>query len=200
MIKYVLDENANSNTSISYIKNVYTDLDDRCLKVAWSNDTASRFPLNFLRDNCKCPQCFEPSSRQKRFNTAGDLMKDIEIDEAVISEDGQHLKCTWTGGHESRYSLQWLHSMRMPEENEARPRNSDSLVKDELILWNREMMQDNIPFHDYNVVINEDEGLFDFLYCLYQNGILVLDNAPARDGLLWELTARIGYHKRTHYG
>ena len=200
MIKYVLDENASSNTSISYIKNVYTDLDDRCLKVAWSNGTASRFPLSFLRDNCKCPQCFEPSSRQKRFNTVRDLMKDIEIDEAVISEDGQHLKCAWTGGHESRYSLQWLYSMRMPEENEARPRNSDSLVKDELILWNREMMQDNIPFHDYNVVINEDKGLFDFLYSLYQNGILVLDNAPARDGLLLELAARIGYHKRTYYG
>lgn len=200
MINYVLDTHDNSKVSISYIKNVYTDFDDRCLKVAWSNGTASRFPLNFLRDNCKCPECFEPSSKQKLFNTARDLMKDIEIDQAVISGDGQYLNCIWPGGHKSSYSLHWLHDMRMPEENKVRPRNSDSLVKDELILWNREMMQDNVPFYDYNLLMNEDKGLFDSLYCLYQNGILVIDNAPARDGVLMELAARIGYHKRTHYG
>lgn len=198
MINYVLDTHDNSKVSISYIKNVYTD--DRCLKVAWSNGTASRFPLNFLRDNCKCPECFEPSSKQKLFNTARDLMKDIEIDQAVISGDGQYLNCIWPGGHKSSYSLHWLHDMRMPEENKVRPRNSDSLVKDELILWNREMMQDNVPFYDYNLLMNEDKGLFDSLYCLYQNGILVIDNAPARNGVLMELAARIGYHKRTHYG
>ena len=200
MMNYALDTCDNSNHSISYIKNVYTDFDDRCLKVAWSNGTASRFPLNFLRDNCKCPECFEPSSKQKLFNTARDRMKDIEIDQALISDDGQHLNCIWPGGHKSSYSLHWLHDMRMPEENEVRPRNSDSLVKDELILWNREMMQDNVPFYDYNLLMNEDKGLFDSLYCLYQNGILVIDNAPARDGVLMELAARIGYHKRTHYG
>ena len=200
MMNYVLDTRDNSNHSISYIKNVYTDFDDRCLKVAWSNGTASRFPLNFLRDNCKCPECFEPSSKQKLFNTARDRMKDIEIDQALISDDGQHLNCIWPGGHKSSYSLHWLHDMRMPEENEVRPRNSDSLVKDELILWNREMMQDNVPLYDYNLLMNEDKGLFDSLYCLYQNGILVIDNAPARDGVLMELAARIGYHKRTHYG
>ena len=198
MMNYVLDTHDNSNHSISYIKNVYTDFDDRCLKVAWSNGTASRFPLNFLRDNCKCPECFEPSSKQKLFNTARDLMKDIEIDQAVISDDGQYLNCIWPGGHKSSYSLHWLHDMRMPEENKVR--NSDSLVKDELILWNREMMQDNVPLYDYNLLMNEDKGLFDSLYCLYQNGILVIDNAPARDGVLMELAARIGYHKRTHYG
>ena len=198
MMNYVLDTRDNSNHSISYIKNVYTDFDDRCLKVAWSNGTASRFPLNFLRDNCKCPECFEPSSKQKLFNTARDLMKDIKIDQAVISDDGQYLNCIWPGGHKSSYSLHWLHDMRMPEENKVR--NSDSLVKDELILWNREMMQDNVPLYDYNLLMNEDKGLFDSLYCLYQNGILVIDNAPARDGVLMELAARIGYHKRTHYG
>ena len=200
MMNYALDTCDNSNHSISYIKNVYTDFDDRCLKVAWSNGTASRFPLNFLRDNCKCPECFEPSSKQKLFNTARDRMEDIEIDQALISDDGQHLNCIWPGGHKSSYSLHWLHDMRMPEENEVRPRNSDSLVKDELILWNREMMQDNVPFYDYNLLMNEDKGLFDSLYCLYQNGILVIDNAPARDGVLMELAARIGYHQRTHYG
>ena len=198
MINYVLGTHDNSKDSISYIKNVYAD--DRCLKVAWSNGTASRFPLNFLRDNCKCPECFEPSSKQNLFNTARDLMKDIEIDQAVISDDGQYLNCIWPGGHKSSYSLHWLHDMRMPEENKVRPRNSDSLVKDELILWNREMMQDNVPLYDYNLLMNEDKGLFDSLYCLYQNGILVIDNAPARDGVLMELAARIGYHKRTHYG
>jgi gamma-butyrobetaine dioxygenase len=194
-----IDTSGNSSNS-SYIKNVYKDLDDRCLKVAWSDGTASRFPYNYLRDNCTCPKCFESSSKQKLFNTARDLMMDIQIEEAVISEDGRYLKCIWPGGHESSYSLHLLHNMRMPEKNELRQRNSDGLVKDELILWNREMMQDKIPFHDYNVLMSEDKSLFDLLYCLYQHGIVVIDNAPKRDGVLLELAARVGYHKRTHYG
>jgi hypothetical protein len=127
-------------------------------------------------------------------------MINIQIEEAVISEDGRYLKCIWPGGHESSYSLNLLHNTRMPEENELRQRNSDSLVKDELILWNREMMQDKIPFHDYNVLMSQDKSLFDLLYCLYQHGIVVIDNAPARDGVLLELAARVGYYKRTHYG
>jgi gamma-butyrobetaine dioxygenase len=189
-----------SDNSISCIKSVYQGLDDRCLKVAWSDGTASRFPFNFLRDNCKCPECFESSSKQKLFNTARDLMMNIQAEEAVISEDGQSLKCVWPGGHESKYSLHWLYRMRMPEENEFRQRNSGSLVKDELILWNREIMQDKIPFYDYDALMSEDKSLFDFLYGLYQHGVVVVDNAPTRDGVVLELSARVGYHKRTHYG
>ena len=170
------------------------------MKVAWSDGSASRFPYNFLRDNCKCPQCFEPSSKQKLFNTARDLMVCIDIEEAVVSEDGQHLKCTWPGGHESSYSFHWLHDMKMPESEEFKQLNQDSLVKDELIIWNREIMQNKIPFYDYNVIMNEDKSLFDFLYRFYQNGITVIDNAPIRNGVLMELASRIGYHRATHYG
>ena len=170
------------------------------MKVAWSDGSASRFPYNFLRDNCKCPQCFEPSSKQKLFNTARDLMVCIDIEEAVVSEDGQHLKCTWPGGHESSYSFHWLYDMKMPEREEFKQLNQDSLVKDELIIWNREIMQNKIPFYDYNVIMNEDKSLFDFLYRFYQNGITVIDKAPIRGGVLMELASRIGYHRATHYG
>ena len=195
-----LDINGDATNPSTYLKNVYTGLDSRYLKVAWSDGTATRFPYNFLRDNCKCPQCFESSSKQKLFNTARDLKLNIEVEEAIVSEDGQHLKCVWPDEHESLYSFDWLHNMRMPEENESRQHNSDSLVKDELIVWNRKMMQDKIPFYDYNAVMNEDKTLFDFLYCFYQHGIILLNDAPTRDGVLLELAGRIGYSWRTHYG
>ena len=124
----------------------------------------------------------------------------IDIEEAVVSEDGQHLKCTWPGGHESSYSFHWLHDMKMPEREEFKQLNQDSLVKDELIIWNKKIMQDKIPFYDYNVIMNENKSLFDFLYRFYQNGITVIDNAPIRSGVLMELASRIGYHRATHYG
>ena len=196
-IKHVLGINADPGTSI---KNVYKGFDSWYLKVAWSDGTASRFPYNFLRDNCKCPQCFESSSKQKLFNTARDLKMNIEVEEAIVSEDGQHLKCVWPGDHESKYTLEWLCKMRLPEENELVRHNSDSILKDELIVWNREMMQDKIPLYDYNTVMNEDKTLFDFLYCFYQHGILLLNDAPARDGVLPELADRIGYSWGTYYG
>jgi hypothetical protein len=61
-------------------------------------------------------------------------------------------------------------------------------------------MQDKIPFCDYDALMSEDKSLFDFLYGVYQHGIVVIDNAPTRDGVLLELSARVGYHERTHYG
>ncbi|XP_028401270.1 gamma-butyrobetaine dioxygenase-like [Dendronephthya gigantea] len=189
-----------ARNSSSYMKEVFKELGNRNLNVTWSDGTVSRFPYNFLRDNCKCSQCYESSSKQKLFNTARDLKKDIQIEELVVLEDGKHLKCIWSGGHESKYPFGWLHKMKMPEKNECLRRNSNSLVKDELILWNRETMRDNIPFQDYNLMMNEDKSLFDSLYSFYQHGFVVINNAPARDGVLMELAERIGYMRTTHYG
>jgi len=38
------------------------------LKVNWNSDHSSVFEYSWLRDNCKCEQCVEPSSGQKVFD------------------------------------------------------------------------------------------------------------------------------------
>ena len=172
-------------------------MDKRYVKVAWNDGTSSRYPYIFLRDNCKCPQCFEPKSDQSMVHTIVDVGLNIEAKSANFSEDGQHLKCVWPDGHESEYHVGWLRDNRMPEKEElGKELNKDSLVKDDMILWAGEQMQDKIPSYDCKAVMNDDKSLFDFLYDLYQYGLVMLDDGPIRGNFLFEMADRIGwFHK-----
>ena len=61
-------------------------------------------------------------------------------------------------------------------------------------------LQDNLPSYDYNALMNDEKSMFDFLYSLYQHGMVLVDHAPARDGVLREMAAKIGWNRRTHLG
>ena len=115
--------------------------DKKYLKVVWNDESTSRFPYIFLRDSCKCPQC---SAQQAIVNTIVEFGMDIGITKASITGDGKSLKCLWPDGHESDYPIDFLFKTRMPEKREERGRNLNALVKDELVLWNRTLMQDKV--------------------------------------------------------
>ncbi|CAB4001774.1 gamma-butyrobetaine dioxygenase-like [Paramuricea clavata] len=182
------------------IQNVSKGDEKRYLKIAWNDGTSSRFPYIFLRDNCRCPECFDNASKQHILHTVADIGLDIEVKKASLSKDGLTLKCLWPNGHESMYTQDWLRDTRMREGNETRPRNFDSLIKDELILWDRAKLQDKVPSHDYSGLMKDDKNLFDFLYALYQHGLVLVNHAPAKDGVIMEMAARIGWNRRTHLG
>lgn len=185
------------------IRKVDDGSNERVLKVTWSNGRLSRFPYVFLRENCKCNECFHPSSKQRLIDTVRDVDLNLKlIKQATVSVDGATLRCEWPDGHRSVYSANWLYERLMPEEDERRAKLEDAggLVRDELILWGNERMQDNIPRYEYEAVMNDDKTLFDYLFTLYQYGLIVVENAPARSGVSAKLAARIGYHKSTHYG
>ncbi|XP_046853688.1 gamma-butyrobetaine dioxygenase-like [Xenia sp. Carnegie-2017] len=180
------------------IDSIDSSVDERCLRVNWSDGSFSRYPYAFLRNNCKCPQCYDPASNQVLFNTIKDLTLDTKAKALTISDDGKFVNCTWQDDHHSTYSLEWLYKMRMPEQKKER--NKDSIVKDELFLWNRKLMQEQILRYDYHALMNEDQMLFDFLYNFYQQGIILMENAPLRPDVIMEIAQRFGYHKNTHYG
>ena len=184
-----------------HIENVHHGIDTRYLKVSWNNGTFSRYPYIFLRDNCKCPQCFEPKSNQSLLHTIVDVGLSIEAKTVSFSDDGQRLMCAWPDGHESEYHLEWLRNNRMPEKEEIRENlNTDCLVKDDLVLWDARMMQDKIPSYDCNAVMNDDQSLFEYLYAVYQYGLVLLNDAPLREDFLYELSTRIGWFQKTFLG
>ena len=135
-------------------------------------------------------------------HTLVDISLDIEAKTASFSEDGQRLMCFWPDGHESEYHVEWLRNNRMPEKEEVQEcRNTDSLVKDDLILWDAKMMQDKIPSYDCYAVMNDDESLFQYLYSAYQYGLVLLNGVPSRENfLINELSTRIGWLQRTYLG
>ena len=196
-----LEVRSDVTTQNLHIENVHHGIDTRYLKVSWNNGTFSRYPYIFLRDNCKCPQCFEPKSNQSLLHTIVDVGLSIEAKTVSFSDDGQRLMCAWPDGHESEYHLEWLRNNRMPEKEEIRENmNMDCLVKDDLILWDAKMMQDKIPSYDCNAVMNDDQSLFEYLYAVYQYGLVLLNDAPLREDFLYELSTRIGWFQKTFLG
>ncbi|XP_028404275.1 gamma-butyrobetaine dioxygenase-like isoform X2 [Dendronephthya gigantea] len=174
-----------------------TTADKRCLEIFWSDGVTSRYPHVLLRDSCKCPQC---SVHQTVVNAIVEFGVDISLKKSTVSDAGKTLSCLWPDGHESEYSSEFLLRMRMPESRIKRGGNVDDLVKDELMLWNRETMQNAIPSYDYNDIMNDHRCLFDSLYDLYQRGMIMLNNAPQRDGVVLEMVAKIGWGRKTNFG
>ncbi|XP_028411912.1 gamma-butyrobetaine dioxygenase-like isoform X3 [Dendronephthya gigantea] len=190
----------NDDSAKPSIKNMKTTADKRCLEIFWSDGVTSRYPHVLLRDSCnscKCPQC---SVHQTVVNAIVEFGVDISLKKSTVSDDGKTLSCLWPDGHESEYSSEFLLRMRMPESRIKRGENVDDLVKDELVLWNRETMQNAIPSYDYNDIMNDHRCLFDSLYDLYQRGMIMLNNAPQRDGVVLEMVAKIGWGRKTNFG
>src|SRR5262245_45916464 len=76
------------------------------LTIDWPNGNSDSFHYLWLRDNCPCPQCLHPNGQ--RLIDILDLPLDLTPSTATVDERGA-LFIRWTpGGHESRYSAEWL--------------------------------------------------------------------------------------------
>ncbi|KAL1478140.1 hypothetical protein MTO96_035195 [Rhipicephalus appendiculatus] len=78
------------------------------VKVIFNDHQACELNYIWLRDNCSCPECVHPKSKQKLVDTAG-LDYNVRPVSMEVSADGS-LEVTWgdsTGTHQSSYSPLW---------------------------------------------------------------------------------------------
>ena len=150
------------NNGVAKVSMKNARIDKKYVKIVWNDDTTSRFPHIFLRDSCKCPQC---SNQQTIVNTIVEFGLDIEVKKANISEHGASLICVWPDGHESVYPGDFLFATRMPEKRKERKENFDDLVKDELLLWNREIMQHKVIHSHYNCYLRCNKDCIHGVIC-----------------------------------
>ena len=83
---------------------------DQSLTVQWNDGNVDEFPHFYLRDNCRCPQCFQPSTHSRILFTPTDL--DINVTAESANIDRNQLSVKWTDGHCSIYSSEILQSLR----------------------------------------------------------------------------------------
>ncbi len=87
----------------------------------------------WLRDNCRCPECFHPVSRNRT-----SLMRNLRLDatpDALNLNDGD-LLITWDDGHEAKYGLEFLRSRAFTEENVEKRRRLTE--RPEQVMWGKE--------------------------------------------------------------
>lgn len=161
------------------------------------------FDTVFLRDSCTCPQCVDPHSKQKLFQTS-DIPEDIEAKcKAVVNQGKQSVvEIEWANDvkgygptHRTRHSIDWL----------RRSLNTELLLRggvrhDERVLWNKEKITRDNKWIDYADWMGRDEVLLDALSHLDKYGLLFLRNVPESEESVVDIAGRIGTLKDTFYG
>ncbi|KAI9223198.1 hypothetical protein BC828DRAFT_376494 [Blastocladiella britannica] len=161
--------------------------------------TASKPPVAvhtlWLRDHCKCPQCWHPMARQRLVETHK-IPKDIKP--SKIENKAGNVIVTWSDGHISTYSEQWLVDHAYGES----PRSRSHLEpKFPVKLWGAEIAS-NPPTVHYDAVMDptSDAGLADWLRNIATYGFSFVNGVPPSIEKSRKLAERIAFIRETHYG
>ena len=190
-------DNASRSRELN-VQNIQQAGGSRMLNVTWNNDTVSRFPFVFLRDNCQCSECFHESSLQRTYDTFNKLDMDIQPQRVEVLQNGEEISITWPDKHVSLFSSQWLHSRQATEQ--ANTTKERSLQREGVRVWNSNKLQGKIPSYSFQEVIEDDFRLYEWLHSLHSVGIALLKDTPRQPGECNQLCARVGYTKTTNFG
>ncbi|PVH93230.1 Clavaminate synthase-like protein [Periconia macrospinosa] len=161
------------------------------------------FDTAFLRDSCSCPQCVDPHSKQKLFQTS-DIPQDIDAECKAVFDDKNRLlvEIEWKNDikgygsdHRTRHSIDWL---RRALDTELLLRGA--VRHDERVLWDKDRITKDNKWVDYAGWMGQDEVLFDALAHLNKYGLLFLKNVPESEESVVDIAGRIGTLKDTFYG
>ncbi|KAF2874770.1 hypothetical protein BDV95DRAFT_591557 [Massariosphaeria phaeospora] len=161
------------------------------------------FDCIFLRDSCTCPQCVDPHSRQKLFQTS-DIPPNLKgrYELTGDEETGLSVEVLWENDvpgygpeHRTRHSIDWLCralSTALELRNEAQT--------DVKVLWDKDTITKNNKWVEYEAWMAEDEVLYDALSHLNKYGLLFLKGVPESEESVVNIAGRIGLLKDTFYG
>ena len=160
---------------------------DRALRVRWANGLDSRFHAIWLRDNCACPDCTHPVTREQKIDLL-DIDENIAANSVAVDATGG-LVVTWNGdGHQSLYDPGWLFAHAFASESRA----------DECQVWSAADF-DEPPSFDGPAAMQDDDALYDFLKAVTRFGIARLRGLPTLPDTVERFALRIGKIRETHF-
>ncbi|KAJ7739324.1 hypothetical protein B0H14DRAFT_3097406 [Mycena olivaceomarginata] len=163
-------------------------MDDRKVAIGWDTRTWSRFHNIWLRDHCRCPECFHPITKQRLVNTF-EIPPDITPSQAEPTADG--LRVSWPSSqpHVSLYPWSWLQRNSYDPALKQRETQLDSKI------------QASPPTVTYEEAMAEDDrGLYKWLSHVDHFGMCFISGVPPTPEATEELSKRIGFIRETQYG
>ncbi|KAF9946738.1 hypothetical protein BGZ72_011190 [Mortierella alpina] len=164
----------------------------------------------WLRDNCPCPECIHPSTRQK-LHASTQIPLDIEVSSHRVLPEG--LEISWSKGlddvgewedpakaqpgHTSLYPWEMILGSYGGSPTEHR---QATRMNHKPILWDETMMKEKVLWLDYQEYMNTPEGLLKGLKHLQDYGLFFLKGVPTEDQEVATAAERIGHLRHTFYG
>ncbi|XP_022208825.2 LOW QUALITY PROTEIN: gamma-butyrobetaine dioxygenase [Drosophila obscura] len=163
---------------------------------------AMTFPGVWLRDNCRCTECFHGSSRSRRldWDSFDTRVRPVGVrtDQAAGQQQQQQLHVRWSDAHESSYPLDWLRQRSF--DGRRQRAYLDEFYRPATRHWAGAEFQRIARHFDYGQVMAEDAALQQWLQALAVYGVALLRDAPLDGGVVRRLAERVGFIRRTTYG
>ncbi|GJQ68900.1 hypothetical protein Trydic_g6091 [Trypoxylus dichotomus] len=161
-----------------------------------NNKITDKFPLVWLRDNCKCENCFHKSSQSRIIN-----WKEFDIDvkvKSVEAKDEDNITINWHDDHKSVYSLDWLEKRSFSKVHQEKFLNEIYMPVKKV--WTKDEFPDILKTYEFKDIINEDEALYKWLKDIAVYGIALVKNVPESEKEWRKILERVAFGKKTHYG
>ena len=144
----------------------------------------------WLRDNCQCAKCRDPSSGQRLISIT-DLAPDVIITSAVQEADGLHVTFG-PDGHEAVFARTWLAGYATAE--------VDGRAEDAKRLWSARDFPAGPPVTSWTAYAGSDGVRLRGLRDLLSTGFMLLRGIPAVPGAVADVVATFGYIRETNHG
>ncbi|WP_266143601.1 gamma-butyrobetaine hydroxylase-like domain-containing protein, partial [Escherichia coli] len=132
-----------------------------------------RLPVLWLRDNCRCPKCFN-SQQMSRVIYWDEL--DTSVKPVDVQADDSTLSVKWSDGHSSQFPLEWLKERSFLPEDQKRW--LDTTYRLPKVAWNAENYQSILRRFKFSDVVNSKEHLRGWLEAMAVYGVAIVYDAP----------------------
>ena len=158
------------------------------LEVRWRDGSRSRFPYQWLRDNCTCAEC-GTTVTGARFLRLVDIPADVRPEESYLDECGRVAVLWSAGGHFSLYDPHWL-SEHCPERS-----RSD---RTKPVPWDRHIGE-SLPCLDHGELADTETAPVLLIENLFRSGFVLIKHVPATDQAVVELAGMLGEIRAQSY-
>jgi len=183
-------------SSVPVLQDVRYNKDSNVVVTQWQTgeDESTSWPCAWLRDNCRCDDCFLGTSGQRLL--IGQLL-DPNVTSLNTQVTDGNLNIEWSDGHRSSYCPTFLYERRFTESNRA------ALVAPEKIhdvFWNTERMMGRLPTDTFHNLLTDDEALYAWIRHLEGTGIFLITETPTEKGMIEKLANKVAFLRTTNYG
>jgi trimethyllysine dioxygenase len=173
-------------------KTVSWDVEEREIVFRFPEDSskARHFPYLWLRDNCMCPECAHPHTKQRQINTF-EIPGDISI--SSVEPSDKDLQIRWSNdSHQSLYSWKWLRQ-NSPIDHHVPSSRTWKHVKPSTD-------PTTYPTTSYEAISHSTSGLAQWLSQIRIYGFAFVPGVPPSPEATENLLNQIAFIRPTHYG
>lgn len=151
-------------------------------------------PFVWLRDHCRCDQCFSHVTLQRQAVIDPSWLT-LRPDD--VTADDTTLSLTWPDGHHTLFSLPWLWANSYEGQRHL-PRPETTMRH----LWNASQLgkQGGVPRVSYGRFMDQEEGVAQLIRHLVSVGVCIVDQAPVTVDDTIETAKRLCAIQNTFWG